>query len=187
MQYLQEFENNTDSQFAQFVLPPRNSLSCSKLFIAVSMMFFSLILSPFHYTVNLQINQSIIDLIAFYHIFSVLSSTIFEQLLPSFRKYLDKNKLDTSLRKILKMMCPTFLFMICRGHSRMPRGRFVNRPYETLENQGIIYSSPRWQQQQPRSYLPWGCYLRRSDPSSLCSRCFGRASEREAFPKSLII
>ena len=33
----------------------------------------------------------------------------------------------------------------------------------------------------------WGCYLRRSDPSSLCIRRFGRASERGDFPKSLIL
>ena len=37
-----------------------------------------------------------------------------------------------------KMMCPTFLFMICRGHSRMPRGRFVNDPYESLMDQGLL-------------------------------------------------
>ena len=31
-----------------------------------------------------------------------------------------------------------FFIEFCRGHSRMPRGRFVNRPYETLENQGLL-------------------------------------------------
>ena len=39
------------------------------------------------------------------------------------------------------MMCPTFLFMILWGHSRMPRGRFVNRPYEALQIKDYLLAS----------------------------------------------
>ena len=55
--------------------------------------------------------------------------------------FLQKNKSDTSQGQKPKMMCPTFLFMICRGHSRMPRGRFVNRPYEALYCKNYLQTS----------------------------------------------
>ena len=71
-----------------------------------------------------------------------------------------------------------------------PKVNFIRQIYLTnfiaIENR-ITYSILQLLQRPLPSYQPWGCYLRRWDPSSLCIRRFGRASEREDFPKSLII
>ena len=56
------------------------------------------------------------------------------------------------------MMCPTFLLLIFCKKTFTTLYKSLKKPWKSR----ITCKPLRWQRQLPRSYLPWGCYLRRT-------------------------